>query len=267
MTTGTPSHIRRNVLFTLARAENQNSGRRTVCPNTLKSRLLTIFPKETIIIIAKEKHQNGGYHYHAGLMTYMSKHGLEEKLRKAFPEWQGHSLHVCFKKGWSPICSYISLEDEDFLAYGIKRTEVFALAFRFRKHLTRKSPPVINEPDKKEKQKGSLKSPPKPKGMGRKFQASKVKKRVYWNYWLKRALLFHFIGFLFVCLYEILAPVRKRLSSFLFPIPENPPSLLSKFQDWCFPAPPPKLAPWELFLSHFFEPTGLSFYDVMITIL
>lgn len=83
------SHIRRYQMLTLTDAHL--STRAPVSIDTIRKRLLKIYPAETKLIASKERHKNNGFHFHVGLLTYISKNGLEEKVRKALREWGSSS--------------------------------------------------------------------------------------------------------------------------------------------------------------------------------
>jgi hypothetical protein len=74
-----PSHIRKYILITMIHGERKD--RLAVSREIIRDRLLEIFPPNTKIIICAEKHKNGGFHYHAGLHTYVSSKKLKEKVR------------------------------------------------------------------------------------------------------------------------------------------------------------------------------------------
>ena len=271
-----PSQIRNYVLLTFSHGELPH--RMSICRERIRKRLLTIFPPSSQLIISTERHKGGGFHYHVGLLTYISKNGLKEKLKTAFPEWEGQSFHIAFKKGWASLCSYLSKEDDNFLVWGVTRREVFDLAWQFKNHKKRKAFSG-RKAKKKAETRSSLqpktKTKTKTKTPGQKSQLKP--RRTSYRYDLKRMFLYAivfqtvsaFLRWVFSPPIQqqisSFFPIQQQISSFFFPSPE--PSLLSQLRDWWFPAPPPPLAPWEIFFFSLIEPAGLDFYDLVITLL
>lgn len=138
-----PSHIRNFLLITLTHAERE--ARSAVTREIIKARILELYDKTKIIIIAKEQHEDGGFHYHAGLFTTVSRHRAEKMLRSAFPEWEGMAIDLKMKRGWPVICAYVTKEDRDFLVWGASQEEIWEQARVHKNHRRREAPSLRTE--------------------------------------------------------------------------------------------------------------------------
>ena len=98
----------------------REEGRGEVCRSDIMDKVRAIFDCRAIVI-AKETHQEGGYHYHVGILNKTaSKHTAAKKLRKILPEWAGQivDIKIKFHKAWSSICAYIVKEDKEPIVWG-----------------------------------------------------------------------------------------------------------------------------------------------------
>lgn len=85
--------LRPYILLTLSHAE-----KRTIDIKLLMERVRKCFDCRSVII-AKEKHENGGFHYHVGIFnSNASRYTAIKKLREAFPEFDGAQIDVKFHK-------------------------------------------------------------------------------------------------------------------------------------------------------------------------
>ena len=100
----------------------------------------------TYIFLSREPHKSGGYHYHVGVKTVnASKNSYARLVRATFPEFEGMQLDVQAKKGWGPVCAYVTKEDKSPLIWGEYNLEqVLELAEAFRAR--RKSKGLANNP-------------------------------------------------------------------------------------------------------------------------
>lgn len=86
------SHIRKFILLTLSHAES--GGRSHYTPHFVTSKCRSLFNCESVIV-AKELHQNKGYHYHVGVLNDTASYNTAAKLlRGSFPEFEGRQLNV-----------------------------------------------------------------------------------------------------------------------------------------------------------------------------
>lgn len=61
------------------------------------------------IIIATEKHDEGVFHFHVGILNNnASRHTATKKLRGAFPEFEERQCNASFHKGWGTIFAYLT---------------------------------------------------------------------------------------------------------------------------------------------------------------
>lgn len=107
-------HIRQYVMITLSHGER----RPEVSQELIVSRLNSKFTCRSIIV-SKENHAHGGYHYHVGLRnSTASCHTATRQIRELFPEFPGLQCNVSFHKGWNTICLYITKKDQSPLCWG-----------------------------------------------------------------------------------------------------------------------------------------------------
>ena len=77
------------------------------------------------IIVAKEIHLSGGFHYHVGVLNESaSSKTVTRELRKLFQEFEGKQLNVSFHKSWNTVCSYVIKQDKTPYCWNIKLEEV-----------------------------------------------------------------------------------------------------------------------------------------------
>lgn len=108
------STIREFILLTLIHAE----ARLLIDGKTIINRIKELFECRAIVV-ATEKHQERGTHYHVGIWAKnASKNTLRNKLRKEFSEWPGRAIDISLHKGWGSICLYILKEDKEPLVWG-----------------------------------------------------------------------------------------------------------------------------------------------------
>ena len=69
----------------------------------------------TTIIVAREEHDEGGYHFHAGVLlaSGILSTRAPKLFREIFPEFEGAQLHVSFHKAWVTVCKYLLKEYSD----------------------------------------------------------------------------------------------------------------------------------------------------------
>ncbi|KAL0295676.1 UNVERIFIED_CONTAM: hypothetical protein Scaly_3093400 [Sesamum calycinum] len=125
--------------------------RNKVCRKSGESAVEAIFVNLTTGLESKrqrlrEPHKSGGYHYHVGVKTVnASKNSYARLVRATFPEFEGMQLDVQAKKGWGPVCAYVTKEDKSPLIWGEYNLEqVLELAEAFRAR--RKSKGLANNP-------------------------------------------------------------------------------------------------------------------------
>ena len=107
------SHIRPYILLTLTHAE-----RRQIPPQEVITRILGGFSCLSIVV-STEIHLDGGYHFHVGVYNKdASQKTATKKLRQAFFEFEGRQVNVVFKKGWGPVCYYITKEEKNPVVWG-----------------------------------------------------------------------------------------------------------------------------------------------------
>lgn len=100
-------------LVTLSHAETRNVPRKVVL-----DRILGCFSCEAVAV-AKELHQDKGYHFHAAVQSNnASRYTTSKKIREIFPEFEGMQCDVRFKKAWPPMCEYITKQDKEPLVWG-----------------------------------------------------------------------------------------------------------------------------------------------------
>ena len=115
------TNIRKYILLTLSHAE---SGERShYLPHFVSGKVRSLFNCQAVIV-AKELHKNGGYHYHVGILNDTASRRIAAKqLRESFPEFEGRQLNVSFHKSWNTICEYIFKQDRDPYVWGTSKEE------------------------------------------------------------------------------------------------------------------------------------------------
>lgn len=79
------------------------------------TRILKLF-ECTRVLVVREPHANGGYHWHVGICTTnASKHTYYKKLTQEFFEWP--SIHVVAHKKWETIERYLLKHDKNPLVF------------------------------------------------------------------------------------------------------------------------------------------------------
>lgn len=117
--------LNKHILITFSHAE-----RRSVNPKNIIERFTSRFSCEAVVV-AKENHKEKGcYHYHVGMKAHdASRYTAAKFIRATFPEFDGMQCNVEYRKGWGPICKYITKEDKDPLVWDeITKEEVLAVA-------------------------------------------------------------------------------------------------------------------------------------------
>lgn len=109
----TRTTLRPFLLITLSHCE-----RRNVAQSDVIARLRKLYSCRSIVVCV-EPHKRGGSHYHIGLETRnASKNTYRKILQAAFPEFEGMQMHVRARKGFGPICAYITKVDKLPLIWG-----------------------------------------------------------------------------------------------------------------------------------------------------
>jgi len=106
--------VRRYLLIILCHADRRES----VTKEMILLRIREIFECGAIVI-AREAHQEGGYHYHVAVLTSnASKNNATKIIREAFSEWDGRAIDVKFHKTWPTAVSYTMKEDKEPTIWG-----------------------------------------------------------------------------------------------------------------------------------------------------
>ena len=109
-------YIRKYILLTLSHAERGDRSHYTA--HFVSGKCRSVFSCQSVIV-AKEQHKEGGYHYHVGILNdNASRKTATKRLREAFKEFSGNQLNVKFHKSWTTICEYVFKEDEDPYCWG-----------------------------------------------------------------------------------------------------------------------------------------------------
>ena len=102
--------LRPYILLTLTHAEAEK--RRSVTSKEIVERISRVL-RCNAIIVSKEKHQAGGFHFHIGIeSTDASRNTASRLLRDSFPEFEGAQCLAKFHKSWATICAYVTKEDK-----------------------------------------------------------------------------------------------------------------------------------------------------------
>lgn len=108
--------LRPYILLTLSHAEAEN--RASVNCKVIVERITEVL-RCSALIVAKEKHQAEGFHFHIGIeSTNASRNTATRLLRDTFPEFDGAQCSVKFHKSWATICAYVTKEDNKPLLWG-----------------------------------------------------------------------------------------------------------------------------------------------------
>jgi hypothetical protein len=100
--------LRKFILLTLSHVEQRGDMDR----DTVAARLHKHFICQRVII-AREVHDEGGYHYHCAIQnSSASKNTATKYLRKIFPEFTGAQINVKFHKSWFTMLRYVTKEDK-----------------------------------------------------------------------------------------------------------------------------------------------------------
>lgn len=71
------------------------------------------------IVVATETHEDGGYHYHVGVLNEnASRYKCFKQIRALFPEFEGRQINVKVHKGWGIICRYIPKMEKNKVVWG-----------------------------------------------------------------------------------------------------------------------------------------------------
>ena len=107
------STLRPYIMVTLIHAEI-----RIIKKTEIIQRITQLFECKAVVL-ATEKHEEKGTHYHIGIWANdASKNTVRSKIRKEFPEWEGRSIDISLHKGWGSICKYILKEDKEPIIWG-----------------------------------------------------------------------------------------------------------------------------------------------------
>lgn len=106
--------LRQFILITLAHAE-----KRAITQEQIADRLRKTF-ECLALVIAKEEHEENGFHFHVALQnTNASKNNATKLIReRTFPEFDGSQCNVKFHKGWGIMISYITKQDKEPYVWG-----------------------------------------------------------------------------------------------------------------------------------------------------
>lgn len=108
------SNLRKHLLVTLSHVERQ-------APNLNLTEVFSQLQQCCTVIRAvgcKEKHEEGGFHYHMAVEnSNASKNTITKRIRAAFPEFDGRQVDVKFHKSWVKMLQYVTKEDEDFQCF------------------------------------------------------------------------------------------------------------------------------------------------------
>lgn len=107
------STLRQFIMLTLIHVEM-----RIIKKTEIIQRITQLFECRAVVL-ATEKHEEKGTHYHIGIWANdASKNTVRNKIRKEFPEWEGRSIDISLHKGWGSICKYILKEDKEPIIWG-----------------------------------------------------------------------------------------------------------------------------------------------------
>ncbi len=110
------SHIRRFILLTRSHAERE--GRSCYTPHFVCSKVRSLFSCDEIIV-SKEMHSGGGFHFHVGILNQTaSRHTATKRLRDSFVDFEGRQLNVSFHKSWNTILKYCFKQDSNPYCWG-----------------------------------------------------------------------------------------------------------------------------------------------------
>lgn len=102
---------RQFLLVTLIHVETEK--RRRVEKVVIEQRITNLFQCRSVII-ARENHEENGFHYHIGIWNEnASKNTVIKKIREKFCEWDGRCIDVRAHKGWGSVCKYVLKEDKE----------------------------------------------------------------------------------------------------------------------------------------------------------
>lgn len=107
------STVRPFLLVTLSHSERRNFSESDVI-----ERFKKIYSCRSIIV-SREPHKSEGYHYHVGIEAEdVSKNTFIKVIRAAFPEFEGRQIDIRARKGFGPICSYVTKYDKSPSIFG-----------------------------------------------------------------------------------------------------------------------------------------------------
>jgi hypothetical protein len=120
------STLRKYVFITLTHAETRE---KEVSKAELFKRVKGLAGCQAIVM-ATEKHEDGGYHYHIVVKTSgASKNNALRRIRNLFPEFEGRQCDIKFPKGWGPVLAYVTKEDRDPAVWGqFSREQILEIA-------------------------------------------------------------------------------------------------------------------------------------------
>ena len=125
---------RQFLLVTLIHAETEK--RRGVEKAVIEQRITSLFQCRSVII-ARENHEENGFHYHIGIWNdNASKNTVIKKIREIFCEWDGRCIDVRAHKGWGSVCKYVLKEDKEPRVWGeYSLQQIIGIANAHEKHL------------------------------------------------------------------------------------------------------------------------------------
>lgn len=106
--------VRKYLLITLCHADRRENVTKEMILLRIRDRF-----ECGAIVVAKEVHQEGGYHYHIAVLTSSaSKNTATKIIRRIFSEWEGRAIDVKFHKTWATVIAYTIKEDKEPTIWG-----------------------------------------------------------------------------------------------------------------------------------------------------
>lgn len=106
--------LRPYILITLGHAEQRGH----FTPEQLQQTVRRLFQCSSIVI-SKEKHQEDGWHIHIAIKnSTASKNNATNKIRQAFPLFDGRQCNVTFHKGFANMIGYVTKQDKEPYVWG-----------------------------------------------------------------------------------------------------------------------------------------------------
>lgn len=108
--------LRPYILLTLSHAEAEK--RNNVTPKVIVERITEVLTCNAIIV-TKEDHQAGGFHFHIAIESKnASRNTATRLLRDTFTEFEGAQCSVKFHKSWATLCAYVTKQDKNPYLWG-----------------------------------------------------------------------------------------------------------------------------------------------------